>query len=183
MSRQIMPVRSIDSNAPAKLTDTGALVCGTFTILLPLVLLLVVMRRRHHQRLSQARIDQLERSWQLKSSQHPDHAQNNSSIPSPRVANPQSHYRGTPHQAHSNQRPTPGSSAPARTSSSKVRLMYRGHTYGVEPLPQLSPQVAGDPQTVTLTYRGQAYQCQIPQVKHIQRPRAINWWRQFDAPA
>jgi hypothetical protein len=73
MSRQTLPVQTINSNAHTVnaasvdyLSMSDAIALASLFTFLPLTLLIVVLRRQHHQHLIQARMSHLERSWRLK---------------------------------------------------------------------------------------------------------------------
>lgn len=75
MSRQMLPVRTVDSNTHSVNAHSGhyvnmndAIALASLILFLPLTLLIVVLRRQHHQHLIQERMSHLERSWRLKSS-------------------------------------------------------------------------------------------------------------------
>mgnify|MGYP002777053077 FL=1 len=89
-------------------------------------------------------------------------------------------YRGIPYEVSNNNQSAPSSCD--TTPQNKVRLIYRGLTYEYEPQARLSSEaLPSDAPTVTLMYRGQAYQRKLFPVQPYQQPRALNWRWQFNS--
>lgn len=62
----------------------------------------------------------------------------------------------------------------------KTQLIYRGSTYNyIPPRTVISREDRSGWPTVTLIYRGTAYQRKIQPPKPYRKPRAINWRWQF----
>jgi Domain of unknown function (DUF4278) len=88
-------------------------------------------------------------------------------------------YRGNTYQVPTRQIPDPSISDVKNAPQSKITLIYRGNTFEYEPKAISEPEPAlVDAPTVTLYYRGHAYERQLRAPKPYEQPKAMNWrWK------
>lgn len=80
-------------------------------------------------------------------------------------------YRGNSYEM-----PAPMQSVSDSTDRPKIKLTYRGCTYYSTPHSMMVSEAAtSDWKTVTLTYRGNTYDRQLPLLQPHQPSHAINW--------
>ena len=64
----------------------------------------------------------------------------------------------------------------------KIKLIYNGNTFDYIPRPVMCQEDKKDWSTVTLIYRANIFERQLPPPKPYQKPRAINWRWRFEQP-